>query len=104
MAYSVSQRSKEIGVRMALGATRGSVLGLVVREGAPLLGVGLLAGLGGAFALSRIMESMLFGVGARDPGVFVSVPLLLVAVAALAMVVPARRAARVDPVKTLGEE
>jgi putative ABC transport system permease protein len=104
MAYSVAQRAKEIGVRMALGATRTSVLGLVFREGAPLLGAGLVLGLGGAFALSRILESMLFGVGARDPGVFLFVPVVLAAVATLAMVVPARRASRVDPVKTLGEE
>ena len=104
MAYSVSQRSKEIGVRMALGATRGSVMGLVFREGVPLVGVGLGIGLVGAFALSRVLESMLFGVGARDPGVFAGVPLILMAVAVTAMMVPARRATRVDPVKTLGEE
>jgi len=104
MAYSVSQRSKEIGVRMALGASRGSVLGLVFREGGPLVAVGLGLGLVGAYALSRVLESMLFGVGARDPGVFAAVPLLLVGVAMTAMLIPARRATRVDPVKTLGEE
>jgi putative ABC transport system permease protein len=104
MAYSVSQRSKEIGVRMALGATQGSVLGLVFREGGPVVAVGLGIGLIGAFALSRILESMLFGIGARDPGVFTAVPLVLAAVAAVAVLVPARRASRVDPVKTLGEE
>jgi len=104
LAYSVSQRSKEIGVRMALGASRGSVLGLVFREGGPLVGVGLALGLVGAFALSRVLEAMLFGVGARDLGVFISVPLALTVVAVTAMLVPARRATRVDPVKTLGEE
>ena len=104
MAYSVSQRSKEIGVRMALGASRGSVLNLVFREGMPLVGVGLAAGLAGAFVLSRILESMLFGVGARDPRVFAAVPLVLMAVAATAILIPAHRATRVDPVKTLGEE
>jgi putative ABC transport system permease protein len=104
MAYTVSQRTKEIGVRMALGATRVSVLGLVLREGVPLVGVGLVLGLGGALALSRILESMLFGVGTRDPGVFAAVPVVLAAVAVTAMLVPARRAARVDPVRTLGEE
>jgi putative ABC transport system permease protein len=104
MAYSVSQRNKEIGVRMALGATQGSVLRLVFREGGPVVAVGLGIGLIGAFALSRILESMLFGIGARDPGVFTAVPLVLAAVAAVAVLVPARRASRVDPVKTLGEE
>ena len=102
MAYSVSQRSKEIGVRMALGASRGSVLGLVFREGGPLVGVGLGLGLAGALALSRVLESMLFGVGVRDTAVFLAVPLVLAAVAAAALLVPARRATRVDPVRTLG--
>jgi len=104
MAYSVSQRSKEIGVRMALGASRNSVLKLVFQEGLPLVGIGLAVGLVGAFALSRILESMLFGVGVRDLGVFASVPLLLLTVALAAMLIPARRATQVDPVKTLGEE
>jgi putative ABC transport system permease protein len=104
MAYSVSQRSKEIGVRMALGASRSSVLGLVFKEGGPLVAIGLGLGLVGAYALSRVLESMLFGVGARDPGVFAVVPLILLAVATTAMLVPAHRAARVDPVRTLGEE
>jgi putative ABC transport system permease protein len=103
LAYSVSQRTNEIGVRMALGASSGSVVGLILREGAPLVGIGLLAGLGGAVALSRILESMLFGVGARDPLVFVAVPLVLLAVAVTAMLVPAHRASRVDPIRTLGE-
>ena len=89
---------------MALGATRGSVLGLVFREGIPLVGSGLVLGLGGAVILSRILESMLFGVGARDPVVFAAVPLLLAAVAVTAMMIPARRATRVDPVQTLGGE
>lgn len=104
LAYSVSQRSKEIGVRMALGASRGSVLSLVFREGMPLVVVGLGIGLVGSFSLSRILGSMLFGVGARDPGVFAAVPLGLGVVAAAAMFIPARRAAGVDPVKTLTEE
>jgi len=104
MACSVSRRTREIGVRMALGATRGSVLGMMVREGASLLGFGLVVGLGGAFAVSRILESLLFGVGARDPAVFATVPLVLTAVSAMATLVPAHRATRVDPVRTLGDE
>ena len=104
IACSVSQRTREIGVRMALGATRGSVLVMVLRDGASLLGIGLAAGLAGAFALSRVLESLFFGVGARDPAVFTAVPLVLSAVAVTAMLVPASRATRVDPVRTLGEE
>jgi len=104
LAYSVSQRTKEIGVRMALGASRGSVLGLVFREGVPLVGFGLGLGLAAALALSRVLQSMLFGIGARDLAVFAGVPALLTAVAAAAMLIPARRATRVDPVRTLGEE
>ncbi len=104
MAYSVSQRAKEIGIRMAMGATRTSVLGLVLWQGAPMVGVGLVLGLAGAMALSRILESLLFGIGPRDPVVFAAVPLLLVIVAAAATLVPARRATRVDPVRTLGED
>jgi putative ABC transport system permease protein len=103
IAYGVSQRSREIGVRIALGASRNSVLGLVLREGIFLVGIGLATGLAGAFALSRILESMLFGfgVGVRDLGVFAAVPLVLAAMAAMAMLVPARRAIRVDPITAL---
>ncbi len=104
MAYSVSRRTKEIGVRMALGATRGSVVSLVIREGVPLLAIGLVLGLGTALGLSRILESMLFGVAARDVVVFAGAPLVLTLVAVAAMLVPARRATRVDPVRSLGQE
>jgi putative ABC transport system permease protein len=103
MAYSVAQRTREIGVRMALGASRGSVLGLVFGEALPMMGIGLAVGLAGALALSRLLESMLFGVGARDPFVFVTVPLVLTLVAVAALLIPARRAVRVDPVRTLAE-
>jgi len=103
LAYSVSQRTREMGVRVALGASRGSVLGLVVREGVPLVVTGLLLGLGGAVGLSRILEAFLFGVGTRDPVVFAVVPVVLGLVALVAMLLPARRAARVDPVRALAE-
>jgi len=104
MSYTVSQRSREIGMRMALGAQQSSILRLVLREGVPLVATGVVVGIAGALALTRVLESMLFGVGVRDAGVFVTVPLLLVAVSAAAMFVPAVRAMRVDPVKTLAPE
>ena len=104
MSYTVAQRSREIGMRMALGAPRSSILRLVLRDGAPLVAAGVVVGLGGALALTRVLESMLFGVGVHDPGVFAAVPLLLAAVAAAAMLIPAVRATRVDPVKTLVPE
>lgn len=102
VAYSVSQRTREIGIRIALGARRASVLGLVLAESAPVVGFGVLVGLAGALVASRLLDPLLFGVDARDPLVFALVPLLLAAVATLAILVPARRAARVDPVKALG--
>jgi ABC-type antimicrobial peptide transport system permease subunit len=83
---------------------RSRILELVLRDGIPALGLGLVIGISGALALSRVMESMLFGVGARDPGVFITVPVVLVVVAVLAMLVPALRATRVDPVKALSSE
>jgi putative ABC transport system permease protein len=104
MAYNVSRRTREIGVRIALGATRGSVLSLVFREGARLVGLGLVIGLTGALCLAQALESLLFQVGAHDPAVFVAVPLLLITVAFLAMVIPAGRAAGVDPARTLGAD
>ncbi len=104
MSYTVAQRSKEIGVRMALGAQQHTILRLILRDGVPLVVTGAVVGLAGAFVLTRLLGSMLFGVGVRDPGVFATVPLLLVAVATVAMLIPARRATRVDPVKTLAPE
>jgi putative ABC transport system permease protein len=104
MSYTVAQRSREFGMRMALGAPRGSILRLVFRDGVPLVGIGVVLGLGGALALTRMMKAMLFGVGARDFVTFAAVPVLLVIVAVLAMLVPAVRATRVDPVETLAAE
>jgi putative ABC transport system permease protein len=104
ISYTVAQRSWEMAMRMALGARQSSILRLVLRDGVPLVATGVIVGLGGALALTRILESMLFGVSANDPIVFAAVPALLAAVAAVAMLVPALRATRVDPVRALSPE
>ena len=101
MAYLVTQRTKEIGVRMALGAAPRSVLTMVLREAGWLTCAGLVAGLVGARALTGILATMLFGVSAADPRVYASVAIGLAAVALLAVAMPARRATRVDPVAAL---
>ena len=101
MAYSVAQRRQEIGVRMALGAQRGDVLRLVVGGGMKLTALGLLLGLSAAFALTRLLGSLLFGVGAFDPLTLAAVALLLSAIALLACILPARRASGLDPMNAL---
>ncbi len=103
MAYSVTQRTQEIGIRMALGAQRRDVLGLVVRQGMTLAAIGGAAGLVGAFALTRVMASLLFSVRPDDPATYLAISLLLIAVAFLACYLPARRAAKLDPVRALAE-
>jgi putative ABC transport system permease protein len=104
IAYSVSQRTREMGIRLALGADRPSVLRLVMSQGARLTLIGLLAGLAGAAALTRVMTGMLYGVTPLDPPTFALVGLVLGLVAVLASYFPARRATRVDPVVALRAE
>jgi putative ABC transport system permease protein len=104
ISYTVAQRSWEMAMRIALGAQQSSILRLVLRDGVPLVATGVVVGLGGALALTRVLESMLFGVSVNDPVVFAAVPSLLVAVAALAVLIPALRAKRVDPVRVLSPE
>jgi putative ABC transport system permease protein len=104
MAFSVAQRSHELALRMALGATRGRVVGMVVREGVILAAVGLGLGLVGAYFVGRAMQSMLFGVKPLDLLAFVSVGLVLMASALLACYWPARRAASIHPMQVLRME
>jgi len=104
MSYAVEQRSHEIGIRLALGAGQGEVLGLVLRHGMTLAGSGWWSGWLGAFALTRVLAGLLYGVQAADPATFVGVALVLAAVALAATWIPARRATRVDPMRALRGE
>jgi len=104
MSYSVAQRTREIGIRMALGAQTGAVLKLAVGYGMKLVVIGVVIGLIAAFALTRVMSTLLFGVTATDPATFTLISLLLIAVAALASYIPARRATKVNPIIALRYE
>ena len=104
MAYGVAQRKNELGLRLALGAQPHDVMNLILRQGLRLISVGLVLGLVSALALTRLMKSLLFGVNATDAVTFAAVTLLLLVVALLACLIPARRATRVDPLATLRQE
>jgi predicted permease len=104
MAYSVNQRTHEIGIRMALGAQQRNILQLVFRQALTLIGLGIAIGITGAFALTRIMSGLLFGVSATDSFTFIMISLLLGCIAMLASYLPARRAAKVDPIVALRYE
>ncbi|MDQ6623766.1 MAG: hypothetical protein M3Y86_09840, partial [Verrucomicrobiota bacterium] len=101
MAYSVSRRTREIGIRMALGAQTSEVLHLILRQGMGIAAIGLTSGLIAAFGATRLLAALLYGVNPSDPAVFTSVTLLLGAAAFAACYFPARRAVRIDPVVAL---
>lgn len=104
MSYTVAQRTREIGIRMALGAGRGNVMGLVMKQGVTLVGAGVVLGLGAAFGITRLLASLLFGVSAVDPLTFIGTSVILLAVSLLASYIPARRATKVDPLIALRYE
>ena len=104
LAYDVSQRTREIGVRTAVGASRGQIVGLILRQGLWKGGIGVVLGLVGAALLSSFMTTLLFNVRPTDPAVYAVVSFALIAVALLASYLPARRASRIDPLIALREE
>ncbi len=101
LSYSVAQRTREIGVRMALGAKRKDVVALVAGQGLILTAIGLAIGLAAAFAATRVMRTLLYNTQPHDPATFITVPLVIAGVALAASYFPARRAARVDPITAL---
>jgi putative ABC transport system permease protein len=104
ISYVVGQKTREIGLRMALGASRSAVLRMILSQGGKLAAAGVIVGLGASFVLTRSMEAMLFGVSASDPFTFTAVAMLLTAVALAACYIPARRAMQVDPMVALRHE
>jgi ABC-type antimicrobial peptide transport system permease subunit len=104
LAYDVSQRTREIGIRGAIGASQAQIVGLILRQGMGKTGVGLAAGLAGALELTRFLRGQLFDIAAIDPASYAAVMLILLGVALLACWIPARRAAKVDPVIALRAE
>ena len=101
VAYSVAQRTQEVGIRRALGAQQGDILRLILGQGLGTVLAGIAIGLGGALALTRVMKNLLFHVNATDPVTFVGIALLFVVVALAGSYIPARRAARIDPMAAL---
>jgi ABC-type antimicrobial peptide transport system permease subunit len=104
ISYAVSQRRREIGIRMALGANKGGMVWMFVRSALALTGIGTVVGLGASAVVMRLMRTLLFGISPLDPVTFMAVPVALIAAAALASYVPARRTAGVDPVEALRAE
>ena len=104
VSYTVAQRTNEIGLRMALGAQRSQIVGLVVRQGMEMAAAGAAVGLGGAWVLRKTISQLLFGISPADPATFVTAALVLIAFALTASLLPARRAAKVDPMVALRYE
>jgi len=104
LAYLVDQRRRELGIRVALGASPAQVLALVMGQGSVPVALGLIAGIAGAFALTRVLSSLLYEISATDPSVFAAITFTLIAVSLMAMALPARRASRVDPLEALRHE
>jgi putative ABC transport system permease protein len=101
LSYAVAQRTREIGIRLALGASRGSVIGAIVRQAGVLAGIGSIAGVAAAWLLVPVLRAVLYGVAGMDPRVFLGAVLVLLAVASAASLIPAFRAARLDPASSL---
>ena len=104
IAYLVNQGTRELGIRIALGASQRNILALVMRQGMSLALTGVGIGVAGALALTRLMQSLLFGVKATDALTFAAIPLLLTLIASLTSLIPASRAARIDPMVSLRSE